>query len=207
MADWDANEASRTRVILVDSHVLAGPRCMRAMTRCRPSNRDHQSLTGRTPQLPWPAVGHLVQSATRRHPHLPARSRNSRQSRITRAPTLVEDKKAAYVFTAAKDNQPGLVAKLDALPWQTVPGRPRHVRPRPRPRRTAHHPGAARPGRDLALCQAGIPGGTLRLRPERNPDLGGRRPRADRVDRRPGRPERLNWLVRDHWGIEAMHWP
>jgi hypothetical protein len=30
---------------------------------------------------------------------------------------LVEDKKAAYVFTAAKDNQPGLAAALDDLPW------------------------------------------------------------------------------------------
>ncbi len=28
---------------------------------------------------------------------------------------LVEDKNAAYVFTAAKDNQPTLVAQLDAL--------------------------------------------------------------------------------------------
>jgi len=34
---------------------------------------------------------------------------------------LVEDKKAAYVFTAAKDNQSGLVAELDALPWEQVP--------------------------------------------------------------------------------------
>ena len=33
--------------------------------------------------------------------------------------------KAAYVFTAAKDNQPGLVAKLDALPWQNVPAQRR----------------------------------------------------------------------------------
>jgi predicted transposase YbfD/YdcC len=33
----------------------------------------------------------------------------------------VEDKKAAYVFTAVKDNQPGLAAKLDALPWQNTP--------------------------------------------------------------------------------------
>ena len=34
---------------------------------------------------------------------------------------LVEDKNAAYVFTAAKDNQPTLVAALDALPWARVP--------------------------------------------------------------------------------------
>jgi hypothetical protein len=25
------------------------------------------------------------------------------------------------VFTAAKDNQPGLLARLDALPWENVP--------------------------------------------------------------------------------------
>ncbi len=34
---------------------------------------------------------------------------------------LVEDKGAAYVFTAVKDNQPGLFARLDALPWAGVP--------------------------------------------------------------------------------------
>ncbi|MDQ3764244.1 MAG: ISAs1 family transposase [Actinomycetota bacterium] len=34
---------------------------------------------------------------------------------------LVEDKGAAYVFTAIKDNQPTLFAQLDALPWTTVP--------------------------------------------------------------------------------------
>jgi DDE_Tnp_1-associated len=32
---------------------------------------------------------------------------------------LAEDKKAAYVFTAAKDNQPGLVARLDRCPGRT----------------------------------------------------------------------------------------
>jgi predicted transposase YbfD/YdcC len=34
---------------------------------------------------------------------------------------LVEDKGAAYVFTAVKDNQPTLFAQLDALPWATAP--------------------------------------------------------------------------------------
>jgi predicted transposase YbfD/YdcC len=34
---------------------------------------------------------------------------------------LVEDKGADYIFTAVKDNQPGLFAALDALPWESVP--------------------------------------------------------------------------------------
>jgi predicted transposase YbfD/YdcC len=34
---------------------------------------------------------------------------------------IVEDKHADYIFTAVKDNQPGLFDALDALPWQQVP--------------------------------------------------------------------------------------
>jgi predicted transposase YbfD/YdcC len=34
---------------------------------------------------------------------------------------LVEDKHADYLFTAVKDNQPGLFAALDALDWQNAP--------------------------------------------------------------------------------------
>ncbi|MCA1673002.1 MAG: ISAs1 family transposase, partial [Actinobacteria bacterium] len=42
---------------------------------------------------------------------------------------LVQDKGAAYVFTAIKDNQPTLFAQLDALPWTEVPiGHTRHDR-------------------------------------------------------------------------------
>src|ERR1017187_4170546 len=51
MADWDPNEAPRTRVILVDSHVLAGPRCMPAVTRRQLSNRDLQYFTGQNPTV------------------------------------------------------------------------------------------------------------------------------------------------------------
>ena len=56
MADWDPNEAPRTRVILVDSRVLTGPRCLRAATRrCHP-NRDLQYLSGQDPQQSRPAA-------------------------------------------------------------------------------------------------------------------------------------------------------
>jgi hypothetical protein len=34
---------------------------------------------------------------------------------------LAEDKKAGYLFTAVKDNQPSLFAALDALDWQNTP--------------------------------------------------------------------------------------
>ncbi len=34
---------------------------------------------------------------------------------------LVEDKEADYLFTAVKDNQPGLFAALDALDWDNTP--------------------------------------------------------------------------------------
>ena len=34
---------------------------------------------------------------------------------------LAEDKGADYIFTAVKDNQPGLFTALDALPWDSVP--------------------------------------------------------------------------------------
>ena len=51
MADWDPNEAPRTRVILVDFHVLAGPRCMPAETRRQLSNRDLQYFGGQNPTV------------------------------------------------------------------------------------------------------------------------------------------------------------
>jgi predicted transposase YbfD/YdcC len=34
---------------------------------------------------------------------------------------LVKDKHADYIFTAVKDNQPGLFDAIDALPWSSVP--------------------------------------------------------------------------------------
>jgi len=36
---------------------------------------------------------------------------------------IVEDKQADYIFTAVKDNQPGMFDALDALPWQDAPVR------------------------------------------------------------------------------------
>ena len=51
MADWDPNEAPRTRVILADSHVLAGPRSMPAVTRRQLSNRNLQYFTGQNPTV------------------------------------------------------------------------------------------------------------------------------------------------------------
>jgi hypothetical protein len=57
---------------------------------------------------------------------------------------LAKVKKADYLFTAVKDNQPGLFAASDALDWEHTPVM-RVMRPRPRPRRDPHHRGAPRP--------------------------------------------------------------
>jgi predicted transposase YbfD/YdcC len=119
---------------------------------------------------------------------------------------LVEDKKAAYVFTAVKDNQPGLAAKLDALPWQDAPvahvmscrGHGRHEK-----RTIQVLPAAAGIwpyARQAFLVERYVYdlAGTLISAVAA---LGLTALTADQAS-----PERLNWLVRDHWGIEAMHW-
>jgi predicted transposase YbfD/YdcC len=119
---------------------------------------------------------------------------------------LVEDKKAAYVFTAAKDNQPGLVAMLDALPWQAVPvghvmsGRG-HGRAEQRTIQVLPAPEGIWPhARQVFLVERYVY------------DLTGTLTSAvaalglTALTAAQAGPERLNWLVRDHWGIEAMHW-
>ena len=120
---------------------------------------------------------------------------------------LVEDKKAAYVFTAAKDNQPGLVATLDALPWQTVPaghvmtGRG-HGRTERRTIQVLPAPEGIWPhARQVFLVERYVYDltGTLTSAVA---TLG-----LTALTAAQAGPERLNWLVRDHWGIEAMHWP
>lgn len=119
---------------------------------------------------------------------------------------LVEDKEAAYVFTAAKDNQPGLVAKLDALPWENVPishvmtGRG-HGRAETRSIQVLPAPDGIWPyARQVFLVERYVHdlAGTLTSAVAA---LGLTALTAAQAD-----PERLNWLVRDHWGIEAMHW-
>jgi predicted transposase YbfD/YdcC len=119
---------------------------------------------------------------------------------------LVEDKQAAYVFTAAKDNQPGLAAKLDALPWQTSPvshvmtGRG-HGRAERRTIQVLPAPEGIWPyARQVFLIERYVC------------DLQGNLTSAvaalglTALSAAQASPERLNWLVRDHWGIEAMHW-
>lgn len=119
---------------------------------------------------------------------------------------LVEDKQAAYVFTAAKDNQPGLAAELDALPWETVPvshvmtGRG-HGRAERRTIQVLPAPEGIWPyARQVFLIERYVH------------DLQGNLTSAvaalglTALSAAQASPERLNWLVRDHWGIEAMHW-
>src|SRR5580658_3545172 len=119
---------------------------------------------------------------------------------------LVEDKKSACVFTAAKDNQPGLVAALDALPWQNVPVS--HVM-------TGRGRGRAeqRTIQVLAAPDGIWPHAAQVFLIERYVyDLHGTLKSAvaalglTALTAAQASPERLNWLVRDHWGIEANHW-
>jgi predicted transposase YbfD/YdcC len=119
---------------------------------------------------------------------------------------LVEDKKASYVFTAAKDNQPGLVAALDALPWEDVP--PGHVMS------GRGHGRAERRAIQVLPAPEGIwPHAAQVFLVERYVyDLHGTLRSAvaalglTALTAAQASPERLNWLVRDHWGIEANHW-
>jgi predicted transposase YbfD/YdcC len=119
---------------------------------------------------------------------------------------LVEDKNAAYVFTAAKDNQPKLVAALDALPWTTVPIT-----------HTTHDRGHGRDERrtiQVMPAPEGIfPYAKQVFLVERYvADLAGT-PRSavaalglTCLSAAQAGPERLATLVRGHWGIEALHW-
>ena len=118
---------------------------------------------------------------------------------------LVEDKNAAYVFTAAKDNQPTLVAALDALPWATVPIT-----------HTTHERGHGRDERRtiqvLPAPEGIFPYAEQVFLVERYvADLAGT-PRSavaalglTCLSAAQAGPERLATLVRGHWGIEALH--
>lgn len=119
---------------------------------------------------------------------------------------LVEDKNAAYVFTAAKDNQPKLVAALDALPWLTVPvthtTRDRgHGRQERRTIQVMPAPEGIFPyAKQVFLVERYVN------------DLDGTPKSAVAalgltcLSAAQAGPERLATLVRGHWGIEALHW-
>jgi predicted transposase YbfD/YdcC len=120
---------------------------------------------------------------------------------------LVEDKHASYVFTAVKDNQPTLFTQLDALPWQQTPigyrsedrghGRleRRTIRVLPAPEgifpyarqaflveRYVYHPHDGR----LVSAAAALS--------------------ITCLSAKQAGPSELAGFVRDHWGIESLHW-
>jgi len=120
---------------------------------------------------------------------------------------LVEDKHADYLFTAVKDNQPGLFAALDALDWSAAPimhtatdrGHGRHetrtlqVLPAP-------------PGCFPHAAQAFLIERTIR-----DPHTGQLRSAAaalgitSRSAERGGTPTAIATAARSHWDIEALH--
>jgi predicted transposase YbfD/YdcC len=118
---------------------------------------------------------------------------------------LVEDKGAAYVFTAIKDNQPTLFAHLDALPWATVPiGHTSHDR--------GHGRQEKRTIQVLPAPDGIFPYARQAFLIERYVyDLTGTLTSAiaalgiTALTAEQAGPERLATLVRGHWGIEALH--
>ena len=118
---------------------------------------------------------------------------------------LVEDKGAAYVFTAIKDNQPTLFAHLDALPWTTVPiGHTMHDR--------GHGRQEKRTIQVLPAPDGIFPYAQQAFLVERYVyDLGGTLTSAiaalgiTALTAEQAGPERLAHLIRDHWAIEALH--
>jgi predicted transposase YbfD/YdcC len=118
---------------------------------------------------------------------------------------LVDDKGAAYVFTAIKDNQPTLFAHLDALPWATVPiGHTSHDR--------GHGRQEKRTIQVLPTPDGIFPYARQAFLIERYVyDLTGTLTSAiaalgiTAFTAEQAGPERLATLVRGHWGIEALH--
>jgi predicted transposase YbfD/YdcC len=120
---------------------------------------------------------------------------------------LVEEKHADYLFTAVKENQPGLFAALDALAWENCPvahvmedkGHGRHetrtVQVLPAPDGCFPHAAQA----------------VLVERYVRDPGDGRLRSAVaalgitSRAAERGGTPEALALAVRAHWDIEALH--
>lgn len=120
---------------------------------------------------------------------------------------LVEDKKADYLFTAVKDNQPSLFAALDALDWENTPvthatrdlGHGRHetrtIQVLPAPDGLFPHAAQA----------------FLIERAVRDPRTGELRSAVaalgitSRTPGRGGTPDALALAARGHWEIEALH--
>src|ERR1700677_5182963 len=121
---------------------------------------------------------------------------------------LAEDKEADYLFTAVKDNQPGVFAALDALDWENAPVR-----------HTAHHRGH---GRDETRTLQVLPApeglfpcaaqAFLIERTVRGPHDGQLRSAVTALGitsrglQRGGTPAVIAAAVRGHWDIEVLHY-
>ena len=120
---------------------------------------------------------------------------------------LAEDKKADYLFTAVKDNQPSLFAALDALDWQNTPVT--HVM-----RDRGHGRDETRTIQVLPAPDGLFPHAAqafLIERYVRDPGTGGLRSAVaalgitSRAAARGGTPEALALAARGHWETEALH--
>jgi predicted transposase YbfD/YdcC len=115
---------------------------------------------------------------------------------------ITEDKHADYIFTAVKDNQPGLFDALDALPWASVPVQHTmkdrgHGRDEVRTIQVLPAPGGIFPHAAQAFL---IERHVADLRGNPKSDIAA----LGLTSMRPGRgaPAVIAWHVRGHWGIE-----
>ncbi|MBV9729008.1 MAG: ISAs1 family transposase [Pseudonocardiales bacterium] len=103
----------------------------------------------------------------------------------------LHERGAGFVFTV-KENQPGLFAALDALPWPEVPIAHRDIDTSHTPHHHPHHPGPPRPHRPaLPPRQPGLADRALHPRPHRQTTLRGRgtgHHQPARPPRHPGMP-------------------
>ena len=120
---------------------------------------------------------------------------------------LVEDKEADYLFTAVKENQPGLFAALDALAWEDAPIA--HVM-----EDRGHGRAETRTIQVLPAPDGCFPRASQAVLIERHvcdPHDGRLRSSVaalgitSRAPERGGTPEALATAVRVHWDVEALH--
>lgn len=120
---------------------------------------------------------------------------------------LVEEKKADYLFTAVKENQPGLFAALDALAWENAPVAhvaedKGHGRRETRTIQVLPAPGGCFP----YAAQAVLVERYVRdPRDDRLRSAVAALGITSRAPERGGTPEALALAVRGHWDIEALH--
>jgi predicted transposase YbfD/YdcC len=207
-AECPSQDTPATRGLSVDGKAVRGA--------IQPDGRAVHLLAAMTHELPTVLaqrdVAHKTNEITQLKPLLDpleltgwAVTLDALHAQRETARYLVEDKGAAYVFTAIKDNQPTLFTHLNALPWTEVPIT--HTM------RDRGHGREERRTIQVLPAPAGIfPYAQQAFLIERYVyDLTGTLTSAiaalgiTALSAEQAGPERLAHLIRNHWAIEALH--